>query len=64
MPLTEQQKNYIVNLAVEVLKSENRKERLEELRTKVMSDSSTSKDLDLDDAVYSVLQAIEELYGK
>lgn len=64
MSLTEQQKNYIVNLAVEVLKSENRKERLEALREKVMSDSSASKDLDLDDAVYSVLQAIEELYGK
>ena len=63
MPLTEEQKSYIVDKAVEILKDPDKDKRLAELRDKVMS-SDGGEEFQLDDAVYSVLQALEELYGK
>ncbi len=54
--------SYIVDKAVEILRSDNRKERIAELRQQVMSEDA-DRQIELDDAVYSVLQALEELYG-
>lgn len=63
MPLTEEQKKYIVDNAVEILQSPDREKRMTELRDKVMN-AQGKTEIDQDDALYSVLQALEELYGK
>lgn len=62
MTLKEDQKNYIVEKAVEILQSPDKKARMEALREKVMGQSDSSEEFNLDDAVYSVLVALEELY--
>lgn len=62
MPLSEEEKQYIVDQVVEILRAPDRKERLAALREQVMR-QNRSDDGTLDDAVYSVVQAIEELYG-
>ena len=61
MPLTEDEKAYIVDTVAEILKAPDRKERLDALKERVLAgeEGTTS----LDDAIYSVLQAIDELYG-
>jgi len=62
MPLTEAEKNEIVETVVEILGSPDKKERLDALREQVMNreeDGSSSTA----DAAYAVLQAIEEIYG-
>ena len=62
MALTETEKNEIVDKVVEILCATDKDARLSELRKKVLSE--TKDDLvSVDDAAYSVLQAIEELYG-
>ena len=61
MPLTEDEKTYIVDTVAEILRASDKKERIEALREKIMA--GRTADDNLDDAVYSVLQAIEELYG-
>ena len=63
MPLSEEDKNYIVEKAVQILKAPDRKEQIAALRSKVMSEQA-ERSIDLDDAIYSVLQAMEELYGE
>jgi hypothetical protein len=63
MPLSEEDKNYIVEKAVQILKAPDRKEQIAVLRSKVMSEDA-ERSIDLDDAIYSVLQAMEELYGE
>ncbi len=63
MPLTEEQKKYIVDNAVEILQSADKDKRMTALREKVMNAEGKTA-LDKDDALYSVLQALEELYGK
>ena len=61
MPLNEDEKTYIVDTVTEILKAPDKKERIEALRERVMSAPEGTSSLD--DAVYSVLQAIDELYG-
>lgn len=63
MALTEEEKAYIVERAVEIIRAPDRKERIAALRSQVLSEDA-GKRIDLDDAVYSVLQALEELYGE
>ena len=63
MPLSEEDKSFIVEKAVEILRAPDRKERIAALREQVMSGETSERKIDLDDAVYSVLQAMEELYG-
>ena len=63
MPLSEEDKSYIVEKAVEILRAPDRKERIAALRSQVMSEGA-ERTIDLDDAIYSVLQAMEELYGE
>lgn len=64
MPLNEDEKSAIVARAVEILRAPDKKAQLEALRTKVMAkNDATDVPLNLDDAVYSVIQALEELYG-
>ncbi len=62
MPLSEEQKATIVSKATEILRAPDKKEQIAALRDKVMSESS-GEEFNTDDAVYSVLQALEELYG-
>lgn len=62
MALSEKEMSYIVDTAVEILRSPERKQRIDELRQRVMSED-VDRTFELDDAVYSVLQALEELYG-
>lgn len=61
MPLTEEEKNYVVDKVVEIMRAPDREKRLEELRKQCLN--REGDDVSLDDAAYSVLQAIEELYG-
>ena len=61
MPLTEDEKTYIVNRVTEILKSPDKKERIAALKEQVMS-TAEGEGNPLDDAVFSVLQAISELY--
>ncbi|MGA1840697.1 MAG: hypothetical protein ACMUIU_08745 [bacterium] len=66
MPLTKEEKDYIVNQVVDILKAPNKKILISELRKKVLSKEDNAGEGEkgqLDDAVYAVLQAIEELYG-
>lgn len=62
MPLTEEQKQQIVDKAVQILRAPDKKQQMEALRQKVMSETE-GDEFNTDDAVYSVLQALEELYG-
>jgi hypothetical protein len=62
MPLTEAEKNSIVEMVVEILRAPDKKARIEALREKVMTEAKEGE-ASVDDAAYSVLQAIEELYG-
>ena len=65
MPLTKEEKDYIVNRVVDILKAPDKKTLLAELRDKVLNrnDDSEKDEEQLDEAVYAVIQAIEELYG-
>jgi hypothetical protein len=63
MSLTEQEKSYIVEQVLQILRSPNKDEQLQALRDKVISDHPEGDRQELDTAVYSVIQAIEELYG-
>jgi hypothetical protein len=62
VPLSDQEKQYIVDQVVQILKAPDKKERLAALRERVLAESDAEAS-DLDDAIYSVVQAIEELYG-
>ena len=62
MALTETEKNDIVDKVVEILCAPDKDARLAELRNKVMSEVKGDL-VSADDAAYSVLQAIEELYA-
>ncbi|MBI4705750.1 MAG: hypothetical protein HY744_32050 [Deltaproteobacteria bacterium] len=62
MPLTEDEKQYIVDRVVDLLCAPDKKEKLGALRERVMA-VPQGEDRSLDEAVYAVAQAIEELYG-
>ena len=64
MPLSENEKEYVVNKVVEILRSSDKKMKIEELREKVMNEIAQDDQIHLDDTIYSVIQAIEELYGQ
>jgi hypothetical protein len=61
MPLTEQEKTYIVDRVTEILKAPDKKERIAALKQQVLEAPEGAQN-PLDDAVFSVLQAISELY--
>lgn len=61
MPLTEEEKSYVVEKVVEILRSPDREAKLAELRKQCLE--RDGEDVSLDDTAYSVLQAVEELYG-
>jgi hypothetical protein len=54
----------IANRVVEILRSPDKKERIEDLRQRVLSEPRNEAEGDeFEDVVYAVLQALEELYG-
>jgi hypothetical protein len=61
MPLSEEEKSYIVDRVVEILSAPNRAERIAALRQQVLEEGGERNELD--DAVYAVVQAVEELQG-
>lgn len=61
MPLSEEEKTYIVNQVAEILGAPDREQRITALRRRVLDDAREEGNL-LDDTVYSVVQAILELY--
>ncbi len=61
MPLSEEEKTYIVNQVVEILGAPDREQRITALRQRVLDGAAEESNL-LDDTVYSVVQAILELY--
>lgn len=64
MPLTQEEKEKIVNRVVTILQSPEKEQLITELKTSVLnSDSPDDGEYQMDDVVYSVIQAIEELYG-
>lgn len=63
MALTEAQKAAVVDRAVEILRAPDRKERIAALREKVLARNDRVDEADDDDALYAVLQALEEIYG-
>ena len=66
MPLTEQEKNYIIEKAVEIIQDPDSKNKLEELKQSVLQKSENNdkseEGVDLDEVIYSVIQAIQEIY--
>ena len=65
MGLKKEDKEYIVNRIVEILKSSRKSELIAELGKKVMSEgeNTDSNEQEFDSVIYSVLLAIEELYS-
>jgi len=65
LALKKQEKEYIVDRIVEILKSPRKSELIEELREKVMSEGENTEfnELDFDSVIYSVILAIDELYS-
>ena len=64
MPLTAAEKEAIVSKVVEILRDDNKHVLIAALRAKVMDEAREGESPDgVDDAVYAVVQAIEELYG-
>jgi len=63
--VTKEEKEIIVGEVVSILKSPNKNEKIASLRDKVLNKESTSENTDVDneDVIYSVIQAIEELYA-
>ena len=63
--MTKEEKEIIVGEVVSILKSPNKNEKIASLRDKVLNKESTSENTDVDneDVIYSVIQAIEELYA-
>lgn len=61
MPLTKEEKNYIVDTVAEIMRAPDKKERIARLRDGVLAAEEGTNTLD--DTVYSVIQAIDELYG-
>ena len=62
MPLTDTEKEYIANKVVEILRAPDKAEQIAALREQVL-EADAGDEVSLDDAVYAVLEAIEELYG-
>jgi len=64
MPLTSEEKNYIVDKVVGILKSPEKEQLITELRQKIFAAGNDNSEAgELDEVIYSVIQAIDELYG-
>ncbi|MBN1696646.1 MAG: hypothetical protein JW881_03940 [Spirochaetales bacterium] len=63
MPLTQEEKDRIVERVVEILKSPQKNELIEALRKSVLEKEEHDDADEIDDVIYSVIQAINELYG-
>ena len=64
MSISKEEKEKIADRVVEILRSPQKKELIDELRQQVFSDQRPDQDGETtDDVVYAVLQALEELYG-
>ena len=64
--LTQKEKDYIVDSVVGILKSTDKKNKIEELRDKVLANKTNATpedEEDMDEVIYSVIKAIDELYG-
>ena len=61
MALSQQDKDEIVERVVAILRAPDRQAQLEALRAKLAAGAEDPSEVD--DAVYSVVQAIDELYG-
>ncbi len=63
MPLTAEEKEAIVSQVVAILRAEDKRERIAALREQVMAEHPEEERDGISDAVYAVVQAVEELYG-
>ena len=64
MSISKEEKETIANRVVEILRSPRKKELIDELRQRVFSAERENQDgEEIEDVVYAVLQALEELYG-
>ena len=60
--MTKEEKEIIITEVVSILKSPDKDEKIASLREKVLNKESKDE-VDNEDVVYSVIQAIEELYA-
>ena len=64
MSISKEEKETIANRVVEILRSPRKKELIDELRQWVFGAERENQDgEEIEDVVYAVLQALEELYG-
>jgi len=64
MSLSKKKKEQIANRVVEILRSPRKEELIAELREKVFSEERDERrSEEIEDVIYAVLQALEELYG-
>ena len=64
MSISKKKKEQIANRVVEILRSPRKEELIAELRKKVFSEERDERRREeIEDVIYAVLQALEELYG-
>ena len=64
MAISKEKKEAIANRVVEILRSPRKEQLIAELREKVFSEERDEQSSEeLEDVIYAVLQALEELYG-
>ncbi|MBN2736952.1 MAG: hypothetical protein JXR70_08235 [Spirochaetales bacterium] len=63
MPLNKEEKDYIVNKVVEILKSPLKDKLIENLKTRVFNNKSDDDEETSEEVIYAVIQAIDEIYG-
>ena len=64
MSISKEEKETIANRVVEILRSPRKQELIDELRQRVFGAERENQDgEEIEDVVYAVLQALEELYG-
>ena len=64
MSISKEEKETIANRVVEILRSPRKTELIDELRQRVFGAERENRDgEEIEDVVYAVLQALEELYG-
>ncbi len=64
MSISKEEKENIANRVVEILRSPRKQELIDQLRQRVFSAERENREgEEIEDVVYAVLQALEELYG-
>ena len=64
MSISKEEKEKIANRVVEILRSPRKQELIDQLRKRVFSaERENREEEEIEDVVYAVLQALEELYG-